>query len=155
MASDEEDLRNVASALLKRRREQERREEPEDHGTESIAPSKRKRSAGELARAAVAPGAGVVGVVALLAQLLQARISPEQLKALQARVDAIEEERAQRRFTEYERDRVSFCRSNQTEEFLRTLLPRADSQVGQLPKPWFDKCPELPQPTTGAKSAPK
>ena len=152
MAS-EEDLRNVASALLKRRREQEQEHE---ESTESIAPhGKRKRSAGELARAAVAPGAGVVGVVALLAQLLQARISPEQLKALQARVDAIEEERAQRRFTEYERDRVSFCRSYQSEEFLRTLLPRADSQVGQLPKPWFDKCPELPQPTTGAKPAPK
>jgi uncharacterized protein HemX len=150
MAS-EEDLRNVASALLKRRREQEHEE-----STESIAPqSKRKRSAGELARAAAAPGAGVIGVAALLAQLLQARISPEQLKALQERVDAIEVERSQRRFTEYERDRISSCRSLQTEEFLRTLLPRADSQVGQLPKPWFDKCPELPQPTTGAKPAAK
>jgi len=148
MATEDDELRARAAALV-----QSRRKEPEEENTQSVAPAsqKHKRNAGELAKAAVAPGAGIVALIAVLQQLLSARVTPEQLTALRQRVDSIEEERAARRVTEFERDRVAKCRSEQLEESVRHLLPRPDQQVGPPPKPWFDRCPELPEPTTGAK----
>lgn len=150
----EEELRRRARELLERRSEQadDQSVPPES----SIAPrEKQKRSAGEVAKAAAAPGAATLAIIALLQQLLTSHVSPEQVKSLQERVELIETERANRRLTEFSRDKIENCRSDQQDSYLRQLLPRPDAMVGTPPRPWFDTCPELPQPTTGANAAPK
>ena len=150
MAKEDDELRARARRFLEER--QNRSEET----AVSIPPeSKRKRNAGELAKAAVAPGAGLLGVVAIVQQLLSAHVSPEQLTALRERVDQLETDRAARRLTEFERDKIANCRSEQADGYLQSLLPRRDQQVGAPPRAWFDQCPQLPEPTTGAKPAAK
>lgn len=150
MASDEE-LRASAKELLERRQEAKDSEPPESEAQ----PAKHKRNTKELAKAAVAPGAGIVALVAILQQLLSARVTPEQLTALRERVDQLETDRSARRIVEFERDTIVNCRVGQLDGYVEPLLPRRDSQVGPTPRAWFDKCPDLPKPTTGAKTPPK
>lgn len=154
MAKEDDELRARAAALVARRRQN-----VEEETAESMPPhrqmAKPKRNAGELARAAVAPGAGLLGMVAIVQQLLSAHVSPEQLKALGERVDQLETERTARRQTEYQRDLIENCRGEQADSYLQSLLPRRDRQVGLPPVAWFDQCPKLPDPTTGTRPAPK
>jgi hypothetical protein len=155
MSKEDDDLRAVAAELVERRR----RQTVEEETPESMPPHrhlvKTKRNAGELAKAAMVPGAGLVGVVALVQQLLSAHVSPEQLKALQERVDQIETDRTARRQTEYQRDLIENCRTEQVEGYVQSLLPRRDRQVGQPAQAWFDQCPKMPDATTGPKPAAK
>ncbi len=154
MAKEDDELRASAADLLNRRHAVVEEETPESMPPHRQLP-KHKRNAGEIAKAAVAPGAGLLGIVAIVQQLLSSHVAPEQVKALNDRVELLETERTERRQTEYQRDIIENCRSEQADGYLRALLPRRDAQVGQPPKPWFDQCPELPQPTTGTKTAPK
>lgn len=135
MASEDDDLRRRADALVREREEQ---------GKESRPP----RKAHDYTGLATRGGAGAALIVAVV-QLLQDRVSPEEVRRLRERLEEVEDERTKRRLWEYERDRIHFCRDQQQDERLQSILPSADSMVKPPPKPWFDKCPTLPEPTTG------
>lgn len=148
MANEDDSLRERARQLVASRQQ---------HSQAPVSDSgypKRHRGR-ELAKAAVAPGAGLVAVLSIVQQLLSSHVSPEQLSTLRERVDQLENDRTARRLTEFERDKIANCRSRQTDGYLQSLLPRRDQQVGQPAKAWFDQCPDLPEPTTGSKAAPK
>lgn len=151
MATEDDELRARAKRLVDLRKEEQEPEPSISVAPVSIGP--KKRSAGEVAKAAAAPGAATLAIVALLQTLLTSRVSPERVKALEERVEGIETERTNRRLTEYSRDKIENCRSDQQDSYLRQVLPRPDALVGTPPRPWFDVCPEMPPPTTGANPA--
>lgn len=143
MAKEDDELRARARSLV-----DARREEP----AESLAPKEKpKRDVSKV----VTGGVSGAALLAVVVQLLQARVTPAQISALQDRIDVLENNSTKRRQLEYARDIVENCRSNQQDDFLRMLLPRRDAQVGFQVKPWFDVCPDLPEPTTGVKPPPK
>lgn len=151
MAKEDDDLRRRAERLLQSRK---REPEPEVDSVapereESEAPRKKHRDYKSLAT----QGASGAALVTVVIQLLQARVSPEQLNNLRERVQAIEDERSARRLYEYERDKIEICRNRQQDEALQRILPAPDRQVSPPPKPWFDQCPEPREPTTGSTAA--
>lgn len=154
MANEDDELRARAKELVDKRRDPDS-EPPESAEPEPTREKPKRESAKDLAKAAVAPGAGVVALIAIVQQLLSAHVSPEQLTALRERVDQLETDRSARRLVEFERDTIAGCRIHQLDGYMESVLPRRDQQVGPAPKAWFDMCPDLPKPTTGTKTPQK
>ncbi len=141
-----DDLRQAAERLLRRRQEQVTDPPPSDEEKREEKP-KARRSAAQL----VTGGASTAALIGVVVQMMQARVTPAQLTAVTERVQAIETQAVERRNVEYERDMIENCRARQLEDAVRQMLPRADQMGVPTPKPWFDRCPEMPRPTTGSK----
>ena len=140
------ELRATAERLLNERKAVSEPPGEPDVETPPAAP-KKKPSAALVATGGVS-GAALLAVVV---QLLQARVTPEQLNAMRERIDALERQGVERRNAEFERDVIENCHLDQQQSYLQQLLPRADRQGSPPPGAWFNRCQPMPDPTKGVK----